>query len=89
MLASSKQCCQGEIECIAPKILSEDATNEIRRAMSELYGEELLVLIAAAKDGRTVRFLPYGTDISAIQEPNDDATTELLELYVEIPNKTA
>jgi len=77
---TTNNCCE-KIECIPPRILSKEATNEI-------FGENLCLLIAVGKDGEAVRFLPYGVEETPIVfNDNDEVITSLLEISIIVPKE--
>jgi hypothetical protein len=77
---TTNNCCE-EIVCIPPRFLSEEATNEI-------LGEDLCFLIAIAKNGKPVRFLPYGiTEMSAEFNSTDEEMSTILEFSIRVPKE--
>jgi hypothetical protein len=74
----SNACKKGE-DCNQPLILSESAT-------AEILGDKLCFLIAIGKDGKPVRFLPYGADLSASEDDlSEDDTASILDISVRVP----
>lgn len=75
----AEKCCEEEISCVPPRILSKEATDEI-------LGDNLCLLIAVGKNGEAVRYLPYGTDESELEFADSvDEDVNYLEISIEIP----
>lgn len=75
----AEKCCEEEITCVPPRILSKVATDEI-------LGDNLCLLIAIGNNGEAVRYLPYGTNESELEfVDSDDEEVSHLEILLEIP----
>jgi hypothetical protein len=66
------------IDYVSPRILSKEASNEI-------LGENLCLLIAVGKNGKVVRFLPYGVEETPVEFDSSDEETTCLEISIKVP----
>lgn len=68
-----------DYDCIRPRILTKKATEEI-------LGDNLSSIVAIGKDGKPYLFLPFGTDLNAIDcELCDEDAMELLDITIKVP----
>lgn len=67
---------------MSARVLSKTATEEI-------LGSDLAFLIAVDKNGKPVRYVPYGSDPSALAESmSQEDTDDVLDISIRIPKQS-